>query len=159
MIDKISSNIYNSKMQKFGENIRKLRKEHGWSQATLAKKAGELNVETINRIECGRNTTTRNLYKIAVALKVPIGELLPEDERAILKHYHSVCPENNPDHIAYHKMAERILHSGNEKLINIMMAGLQATALQLDSDSNDKSQIKQKHPSFNPDALITPRDQ
>ena len=145
-------------MQRFGENIKKLRKERGWSQATLAKNAGDINVETINRIEYGQNTTTLNLYKIAAALKVPIGELLPEDEQVLVKRNHSVCPENNPEHIAYHKIAERILHSGNESLINVMMAGLEATVLQLDRDSNNKSPIKQKHHPLNPDDLITPQD-
>lgn len=129
-------------MQRFGENIKRLRKHRGWSQSTLAKKAGDINVETINRIEYGQNTTTRNLYKIAAALEVPIGELLPDDERALLKQTNSVCPENDPDHIAYHKMAERILHSGNKMLINVMMAGLKATVRQLDGDSNNELQPK-----------------
>lgn len=133
-------------MQRFGENIKKLRKNHGWSQTTLAKKAGNLNVETINRIEYGQNTTTKNLYKIAAALKVPIGKLLPEEERGTGKNNNSACPENNPDHISYHEIAERILHSGNKKLMNIMMAGLEATALQLDVDSTPKSH-KIKHSS------------
>jgi len=145
-------------MQRFGERIKKLSKEHGWSQAKLAKEAGDINVETVNRIEYGQNTTTRNLYKIAAALKVPIGELIPEDERAITKYNQSPCPDNNPDHIAYHKVAERILHSGNEMLINVMMAGLEATVLQLDNDSNAQSSVKQKHRSFNPGNPITPQD-
>lgn len=129
-------------MQRFGENIKKLRRKRGWSQAILAQKAGGINVETINRIESGHNTTTRNLYKIASALNVVIGELLPEDERAIIGHDHSVCPENNSDHIAYHRIAEQILHSGNEVLINVMMIGLKTTASQLDGHPNDKSPIK-----------------
>ena len=137
-------------MQRFGENIKKLRRDRGWSQATLAKKAGNLNVETINRIEYGLNTTTKNLYKIAAALKVPIGELLPEEERSIGKHNNSVCPDNDPEHISYHELAERILHSGNEKLINIMMAGLEATALQLDVDLIPNSLRIGTKPASNP---------
>ena len=137
-------------MQRFGENIKKLRKNRGWSQATLAKKAGNLNVETINRIEYGLNTTTKNLYKIAAALKVSLGELLPEEERGIGKHNNSVCPENNPDHIFYHEMAEQILHSGNDKLINIMTAGLEATALQLDIDSTPNYPKTGTRPTSNP---------
>jgi hypothetical protein len=70
---------------------------------------------------------------------VPIGEILPEEARGIGKNNNSACPENNPDYISYHEIAERILHSGNEKLMNIMMAGLVATALQLDVDSTPKS--------------------
>ena len=129
-------------MQRFGENIKKLRKARGWNQATLSEKAGGINVETVNRIEHGQNTTTDKLYRIAAALEVPIGELLPEDERAIAENYHSVCPDNDPDHIYYHETAERVLHSGNQALINIMAIGLEATASQIDGFTAGKPSTK-----------------
>ena len=94
-------------MQRFGENIKKLRKNRRWNQATLGKKAGGIKVETINRIEHGQNTTTEKLYRIAAALEVPIGELLPDDERAIVNNNPSVCPDNGTDHISFLGMAER----------------------------------------------------
>lgn len=145
-------------MQRFGKKIKKLRKERGWNQAALGDKAGGINVETINRIEHGQNTTTDKLYKIAAALEVPIGELLPEDERAIAANCHSVCPDNDPDHISYHETAERVLHSGNEMLIKVMAIGLEAIASQLDGFSPDGPPTKRKHGPFLPDATLAPGD-
>lgn len=154
MLDKRNPKSYDLRMQRFGKNIKKLRKKRGWNQATLGEKAGGINVETIKRIEHGQNTTTEKFYKIAAALEVPLGALLPEDERPIENNYTSVCPDNNPDHIAYHKAAERVLHSGNEMLINVMTLGLEATASQLDEFSPDGSPTKQKHGPFSPDVPI-----
>lgn len=142
-------------MQRFGENIKKLRKGRGWNQTTLGEKAGGINVETINRIEHGQNTTTDKLYRIAAAFEVPIGELLPEDERAIVENGHPICPDNDPDHIYYHEAAELVLHSGNEVLINAMAFSLEAAASQLDGFSPDEPPNKKQHGPFLPDASLS----
>jgi len=60
---------------KIGERIRKLRKKAGLSQLQLAEKA-KLDLTSISEIESGlRNSSTRSLHKIALALKVPLKEL------------------------------------------------------------------------------------
>ncbi|WP_435136755.1 helix-turn-helix domain-containing protein [Formosa sp. A9] len=59
----------------FGKNLRKLRKEKGFTQAKLAI---DLNIEIsqISRIERGViNTSISNVYKISKVLKIGIKEL------------------------------------------------------------------------------------
>ncbi len=60
---------------KFGENIRKIRKQHGWSQGILGKNAG-MDANFIGFAERGeRSITLKNIIKIQKALRCPIGEL------------------------------------------------------------------------------------
>ena len=132
-------------MQGFGKGIKKLRKERGWSQAVLGEKAGGISAETVSRIENGQNTTTGKLYKIAASLGVPIRELLPEDRRATADNCRSVCPDDNPEHIAYHESAERVLHSGNEMLIKVMTVGLKTTVSQLDRSTPKEKRSRKPH--------------
>lgn len=63
---------------KFGERIRKFRKENGLSQEQLAFKAGlhRTYVGMIERAE--KNITLINIEKIAIALNVTIKELFDE---------------------------------------------------------------------------------
>jgi transcriptional regulator with XRE-family HTH domain len=61
----------------FGKHLRKLREEKGWTQEELADRAG-MHFTYIGQIERGvRNPSLVNLYKLARALKVDSGELLP----------------------------------------------------------------------------------
>ncbi len=61
--------------KKFGEKVRKLRKEQGYSQEGFAFACG-LNRTYIGSIERGeKNITIVNIEKIAKALKVEIAEL------------------------------------------------------------------------------------
>lgn len=62
---------------KYGENIRRIRRNQELSQEKLAELAG-LDPKTIIQIERGkRNPTLRSLQKIAAALKVDLKEILP----------------------------------------------------------------------------------
>ena len=62
---------------KFGEHLRGLRKKKNLSQEELGERAG-LHFTYIGQIERGlRNPSLVNLHKLAKALKVNAGELLP----------------------------------------------------------------------------------
>ncbi len=62
---------------KFGERVRKLRKEKGMSQEQLADLAG-IERSYMGTIERGeRNPTLMKVYNIAKSLKVSAGQLLP----------------------------------------------------------------------------------
>lgn len=61
-------------------NIRKLRKEKGWSQAELASRVGYADKSMISRIENGKVDLQLNqIKKFAIVLGVPPGELLGRD--------------------------------------------------------------------------------
>lgn len=61
----------------FGEHLRKLRRERNLTQEGLADKAG-MHFTYIGQIERGkRNPSLINLQKLARALKVDAGQLLP----------------------------------------------------------------------------------
>lgn len=67
---------------KFGERVRKLRKEKRLSQEHLAFKAG-LHRTYIGMIErAEKNITLINIEKIAVALNVNVQKLFSSDEEA-----------------------------------------------------------------------------
>ncbi len=62
---------------KYGEKIRRLRKEKDLSQEELGEASG-VDPKTIIQIEGGkRNSTLKTLQKIANALKVPLRDLIP----------------------------------------------------------------------------------
>jgi transcriptional regulator with XRE-family HTH domain len=59
----------------FGNRVRELRLEHGWSQEDLAERAG-LHRNYVGGIERGeRNVGLDNIHKLARALKTDITEL------------------------------------------------------------------------------------
>lgn len=61
----------------FGKHLRKLREDRKLTQEELADKAG-MHFTYIGQIERGiRNPSLINLHKLAKALKVRAGELLP----------------------------------------------------------------------------------
>lgn len=63
-------------LKKFGEQVRQLRKQKDISQEELAHRAG-LHRTYIGMIErAEKNVTLLNIEKIAVALDVPISDLL-----------------------------------------------------------------------------------
>jgi len=63
--------------KQFGEHLRQLRKQQNLSQEELAHRAG-LHFTYIGQIERGlRNPSLVNIHKIAKALKVNGGQLLP----------------------------------------------------------------------------------
>lgn len=62
-----------------GGNVRKLRKQHGLSLETLARRS-HVSRAMLSQIELGRSTPTiAVLWKIAYALEVPISAFLSED--------------------------------------------------------------------------------
>ena len=64
----------------FGARIRKLRKERGWSQETLAAEAG-IDRGYMGHIERGTlNVTIVKVFQIADALDLPPTALFEEDE-------------------------------------------------------------------------------
>lgn len=66
-----------------GRNIRKLRKEFGWTQQILAEKSG-ISVPFMTQIELGRKSASLEvIQKIASALDVPYKKLFDEEESAV----------------------------------------------------------------------------
>lgn len=64
-------------LKSFGERIKKLRKEKGLTQERLADEA-QIERSYMGTIERGeRNPTILKVYRIAKALKVSAGQLLP----------------------------------------------------------------------------------
>lgn len=62
----------------FGQRVRELRAERGWSQEELGERA-ELHRNHIGAIERGElNVTLDNLYRLAKALGMAPGRLLPD---------------------------------------------------------------------------------
>jgi transcriptional regulator with XRE-family HTH domain len=63
-------------------NLRRLRKEHRWSQETLADLAG-LHPTEVSRLERGlREPRLRTVVQVAEALSVPVQELLTAPDGA-----------------------------------------------------------------------------
>lgn len=63
-------------MKNLGSNIKRLRKEKGWSQAQLADKIGS-HLSHVNRIETGKYTPAlETVVGIATALDVPVDHLI-----------------------------------------------------------------------------------
>jgi XRE family transcriptional regulator, regulator of sulfur utilization len=61
----------------FGQHLRKLRQERGWTQEELADKAS-MHFTYIGQIERGvRNPSLVNLHKLAKALEISGGKLFP----------------------------------------------------------------------------------
>ena len=63
-------------LEKFGERVRELRKEAGWSQEEFADEC-EMDRTYVGGIERGeRNLALRNIEKIAYALGITLSELM-----------------------------------------------------------------------------------
>ncbi len=59
----------------FGKHLRKIRKEYGFTQESLAFKIG-IEISQISRIERGiLNTSISTVYSIAKAIDIPVIEL------------------------------------------------------------------------------------
>jgi transcriptional regulator with XRE-family HTH domain len=66
----------------FGAHIRSVRHKLGLSQEEVAHRAG-IHVTYLSGIERGRrNPSLKNIRRVALALNVPVGELLAFDEPA-----------------------------------------------------------------------------
>lgn len=73
----IMKNPKNLQLVRLGEQIRKVRSEHGYSQEDFAAKAG-INRSYYGGVERGeRNICALMLMQIASALEVEVGELFP----------------------------------------------------------------------------------
>lgn len=71
------SKIDESIKSEFGKHLRKLREEKRWTQEKLADEAG-MHFTYIGQIERGRrNPSLVNLHRLAKALKISAGQLLP----------------------------------------------------------------------------------
>lgn len=65
-------------MQRFGKRLREVRESVGISQEKLAALA-ELHRTYVSSVERGkRNISLLNIERLAIALKVSMGELMPE---------------------------------------------------------------------------------
>jgi transcriptional regulator with XRE-family HTH domain len=70
----------NRMVKTIAQRLKALRKERGWNQAQLAKRAG-VSFGYLARLEtCRHDPQVGTLVKLAKALKVPVAELV--DERA-----------------------------------------------------------------------------
>ena len=65
---------------RFGRRLAELRKQKGWSQEKLALESG-IARSYLGGVERGqRNIALLNIYKLADALNVPVGDLFTEDK-------------------------------------------------------------------------------
>ena len=65
-------------LQRFGDRVRKLRKDCGWSQEELAQASG-LDRSYMGSVERGeRNIALRNLEAIALAFEISLSELMTD---------------------------------------------------------------------------------
>ena len=63
-------------LQRFGDRVRELRKDCGWSQEELAQASG-LDRSYMGSVERGeRNIALRNLEAIALAFEISLSELM-----------------------------------------------------------------------------------
>ena len=85
-----------------GSNIRKIRKEFGWTQADLAEKTG-ISVPFMTQIELGRKSASLEVVQnIAAALNISYKQLFEENIAASnqfviirTKHNFFCCKENS----------------------------------------------------------------
>jgi len=62
--------------EKFGQRVRELRRKKGFSQEQFSFES-HIDLTSVSEIETGaRNPTLRTIHKIALALKVPIRDLV-----------------------------------------------------------------------------------
>lgn len=75
-------NIQVSVQKKIGLNIKNIRKNKGLSQVDVTSKMlGEFDTTNMSRIEAGRvNPTLFTLYRISLALEVPLAEFFKLEE-------------------------------------------------------------------------------
>ncbi|MEW6325830.1 MAG: helix-turn-helix transcriptional regulator [Nitrospirota bacterium] len=68
-------------MSAIGVTIKRLRHERGWTQRDLGKRA-KLAEVSIARLECGMRTNPplTTLKKLAKALKVPLADLVKDED-------------------------------------------------------------------------------
>ena len=66
-------------LKKVGKRIQDVRVSKGLTQVDLAGKIeGDIDTSNVSRIESGRtNPTIHTLYRIAIALEVPLTDLIP----------------------------------------------------------------------------------
>ncbi len=83
-----------------GRRIRALRKERGFSQEAFASEAG-LDRAYYGGIERGeRNVAALNLFRIAAALQVEVGELFPPQRSLQAVEY--ARPADRPERLSIH---------------------------------------------------------
>lgn len=71
-------NVDTQFLERFGENLKKLRKAKGISQAQLAFEAN-IELSQISRIELGKiNTTIGSINQIAKTLEIPLEDLFKD---------------------------------------------------------------------------------
>lgn len=64
--------------KQFGEYVKRIRTEKGWSQSELASRV-ENNFQNISRLECGEITPTLFwCYKLANAFEIDLSELIKQ---------------------------------------------------------------------------------
>ena len=77
-------------MLKLYENIKKLRKENGWSQEELAKRTGYTDRSTIAKIESGKvDLSQSKIMEFAKVFGVDPGDLMGWEDESIDPYYNS----------------------------------------------------------------------
>lgn len=92
-----------------GNNIRKIRKEFGWTQADLAEKSG-ISVPFMTQIELGRKSASLEVVQnIANALNISYGQLFEENISAKQKNTSLSLLEQNIASSVVKKIHEEFL--------------------------------------------------
>lgn len=79
-------------MRGIGEKVRSLRNARRWTQDELAKRA-KINIETVVRMEADLNVGIAKIWKVADALEVKLGHLIPQDQLELASKAGSIASE------------------------------------------------------------------
>lgn len=97
-----------------GEKIRAARKEKGLSQKDLAEKTG-LSIATIQGYEQGKyKPKIENVQKIANALEVPVGRLIPFDKNCLPDESKKQKVQMIADHYGFRKQSMMMMEECSE---------------------------------------------
>lgn len=101
----------------YGDAVRRLRNDRGWSQPDLAKKA-HTNVETVVRAEQSGNVTIYKLQQLALALSVDVSAFFGAQPAAAAPPpvWERLTPEQRAylESVAYRLLGERAPTEGGQ---------------------------------------------
>lgn len=141
-----------------GNVIEQIRTEKGMTQAELAAKA-KVRPNTLGDLENRRKKSRiETLERVAEALDTTVGDLYCELDQTLKQKYQkaqtdgsSLCPDDDPEHIAFLEAMEDILHNypRGEALTRVAIPALKAMIEVMSGSAPEGEQMR-----FSPDAPI-----
>lgn len=97
-----------------GENIRSVRKEKGLSQKEVAEKLGVSQSNYSQYEVCKRNAKIETLERIADALEVPVGRLIPFNKNCLPDDSNKQKIQTIADHYGFRKQSMMMMEECSE---------------------------------------------